>query len=175
MYDELQVSTTRTAKDTLIVTYIELDATDRHLLALLQQDARTPNKQLAETIGVAQSTCSSRMRRLEAVGAISGYHAAVEPRAFGIGLQAMVRVTLIRHTNEEIERFWEHIQTVPEVVNTFHMTGDTDFMVQVAVRDSEHLQEVATTTITSWPEVGRIRTAIIFGSRQRYALPDLSN
>jgi DNA-binding Lrp family transcriptional regulator len=113
------------------------------------------------------------MRRLEAVGAISGYHAAVEPRALGIGLQAMVRVTLIRHTNEEIGRFWEHIRTVPEVVNTFHMTGDTDFMVQVAVRDSEHLQEVATTTITSWPEVGRIRTAIIFGSRPRHFLPDL--
>ena len=86
----------------------------------------------------------------------------------------MVRVTLIRHTNEEIERFWDHIRTVPEVVNTFHMTGDTDFLVQVAVRDSDHLQDVATTTITSWPEVGRIRTAIIFGSRQRYILPNLS-
>ncbi len=174
MYDELQFSTTGTVKGALFRMNIELDATDRHLLSLLQHDARLPNRQLAESIGVAQSTCSSRMRRLEAVGAITGYHAAVDPHAFGIGLQAMVRVTLIRHTNEEIERFWEHIQTVPEVVNTFHMTGDTDFMVQVAVRDSEHLQEVATTTITSWPEVGRIRTAIIFGSRQRHVLPDLS-
>jgi DNA-binding Lrp family transcriptional regulator len=173
MYDEVQLTTRRTVKGAIIVMNIELDATDRHLLSLLQQDARLPNKQLAESIGVAQSTCSSRMRRLEAVGAISGYHAAVEPRALGIGLQAMVRVTLIRHTNEEIGRFWEHIRTVPEVVNTFHMTGDTDFMVQVAVRDSEHLQEVATTTITSWPEVGRIRTAIIFGSRPRHFLPDL--
>jgi DNA-binding Lrp family transcriptional regulator len=174
MYDELQRSTIRTEKDAITVTTIELDAIDRHLLVLLQQDARVPNKQLAEAIGVAQSTCSSRMRRLERAGVINGYHASVEPSALGIGLQAMVRVTLIRHTNEEIDRFWEHIRSVPEVLTTFHMTGDTDFLVQVAVRDSNHLQDVATTTITSWPEVGRIRTAIIFGSRRRHALPDLS-
>ena len=154
---------------------IELDAIDRRLLMLLQQDARMPNKQLAVELGIAQSTCSARMRRLELRGVIGGYHASVEPRALGIGLHAMVRVTLIRHTNEEIDRFWHHIDSVPEVVNTFHMTGDTDFLVQVAVRDSNHLQDLATTTITSWPEVGRIRTAIIFGSRQRHRLPDLSD
>ncbi len=141
---------------------------------LLQDDARAPNKHLAAELGVAQSTCSSRMRRLEAIGAIEGYHASVDPPALGIGLHAMVRVTLIRHTNAKIGRFWEHIGSVPEVVNTFHMTGDTDFLVEVAVRDSNHLQEIATTTITSWPEVGRIRTSIIFESRQRHSLPDLS-
>jgi DNA-binding Lrp family transcriptional regulator len=160
-------------KDAEIMMKFELDATDRQLLALIQNNARLPNKQLAEAVGVAQSTCSSRLRRLEEIGAITGYHASVEPSALGIGLHAMVRVTLIRHTNEEIERFWEHIASVPEVITTFHMTGDTDFLVQVAVRDSDHLQDVATTTITSWPEVGRIRTAIIFGSRQRHSLPDL--
>jgi len=174
MYDEVRQLAIPTAKDAKYMRYLELDTTDRHLLMLLQQDARLPNKQLAAELGIAQSTCSARMRRLELIGAISGYHASVEPRALGVGLHAMVRVTLVRHTNEEIERFWEHIESVPEVVNTFHMTGDTDFLVQVAVRDSNHLQDLATTTITSWPEVGRIRTAIIFGSRQRHSLPDLS-
>ena len=174
MYDEVRQLAIPTAKDAKYMRYLELDTTDRRLLMLLQQDARLPNKQLAAELGIAQSTCSARMRRLELIGAISGYHASVEPRALGVGLHAMVRVTLVRHTNEEIERFWEHIESVPEVVNTFHMTGDTDFLVQVAVRDSNHLQDLATTTITSWPEVGRIRTAIIFGSRQRHSLPDLS-
>lgn len=175
MYDETQHVTTDTAKDAKTMMNFELDAIDRRLVMLLQQDARMPNKQLAEELGVAQSTCSARMRRLESIGAISGYHASIEPSALGIGLHAMVRVTLIRHTNEEIRRFWEHIESVPEVVNTFHMTGDTDFLVQVAVRDSNHLQDLATTTITSWPEVGRIRTAIIFGSRERHRLPDLTS
>jgi DNA-binding Lrp family transcriptional regulator len=173
MYDESQLSTSRSVEGAKVMNRIELDAIDRQLLMLLQQDARMPNKQLAVALGIAQSTCSARMRRLESRGVIGGYHAAVEPSALGIGLHAMVRVTLIRHTNEEIDRFWEHVDSVPEVVNTFHMTGDTDFLVQVAVRDSNHLQELATTTITSWPEVGRIRTAIIFGSRQRHRLPDL--
>jgi DNA-binding Lrp family transcriptional regulator len=174
MYDVVQWTHSKTGEGANTVLNIELDAIDRRLLMILQQNARLTNKQLAAQLGVAQSTCSARMRRLESIGAVSGYHAAVDPTALGIGLHAMVRVTLIRHTNEEIGRFWEHIESVPEVVNTFHMTGDTYFLVQVAVRDSHHLQDLATTTITSWPEVGRIRTAIIFGSRQRHSLPDLT-
>ena len=113
----------------------ELDATDLRLLELLQNDARMPNKQLAAAIGVAQSTCSARMRRLESIGAIEGYHAAV---------------------------------------NVFHMTGDTDFLVQVAVRDSNHLQELTTDTFTVWPEVGRIRTAVAFSYKQRHRLPNVT-
>ncbi len=154
--------------------YSDLDATDRNLLLLLQDDARLSNKELAAQLGVAQSTCSTRLRRLEAIGAIEGYHAAVNPEALGVGLHAIVRVTLIRHTNKEINDFWKHISAVPEVVNTFHMTGDTDFLVQVAVRDSNHLQELTTSTFTTWPEVGRLRTAVAFSYRQRHALPDVS-
>lgn len=152
----------------------ELDATDLRLLELLQNDARMPNKQLAAAIGVAQSTCSARMRRLEAIGAIEGYHAAVNPAALGVGLHAVVRVTLIRHANKEIDDFWNHIDSVDEVVNVFHMTGDTDFLVQVAVRDSNHLQDLTTDTFTAWPEVGRIRTAVAFSYKQRHSLPNVT-
>lgn len=151
----------------------ELDSIDRALIALLQKDARLSNKQLAASLGVAQSTCSIRMRRLEADGAIEGYHAAVNPSTLGIGLHAMVRITLTRHANQEIDSFWDHIGSVPEVVSTFHMTGDTDFLVQVAVRDADHLQELTTSAFTSWPEVGRIRTAVVFRFRHRHGLPDL--
>ncbi len=155
--------------------YSELDSTDRRLLTLLQENARLSNKQLATSVGIAQSTCSARVRRLEEIGAIEGYHAAVSPAALGVGLHAMVRVTLIRHTNKEIDDFWAHIHSVPEVVSTFHMTGDTDFLVQVAVRDSNHLQRLATTTFTTWPEVGRLRTSVVFSYRERHGLPDLSS
>lgn len=154
--------------------FSELDAIDRELLSLLQKDARLPNKHLAESLGIAQSTCSTRMRRLEAIGAIEGYHTAVNPEALSVGLHAMIRVTLIRHTNREIDNFWKHIDSVPEAVNIFHMTGDTDFLVQVAVHDSNHLQELTTSTFTVWPEVGRIHTAVVFRYRQRHSLPDLS-
>lgn len=133
-----------------------------------------PNKRLATAVGIAQSTCSARLRRLEAIGAVEGYHAAVNPAAFGVGLHAMVRVTLIRHTNKEIDDFWNHIASVEEVVSTFHMTGDTDFLVQVAVRDSNHLQTLTTTTFTAWPEVGRIRTAVAFSYKQRHSMPNVT-
>lgn len=158
----------------VITMYSELDAIDRKLLALLQHDARLSNKQLAASLGIAQSTCSTRMRRLEAIGAIRGYHASVHPEALGVGLHAIIAVTLIRHTNKEIGDFWAHTRSVPEVVNTYHVTGDTDFLVQVATRDSNHLQELATTTFTAWPEVGRIRTAVVFQLEESHNLPDLT-
>lgn len=153
----------------------ELDSIDRDLVALLQQDARRTNKDLADAVGIAQSTCSARVHRLAAIGVVTGYHASIAPKALGIGLQAMVSVSLIRHGNTEIAQFWGHIDAVPEAVSAFHMTGETDFLVHVVARDSDHLQELTTSTFTAWPEVARIRTAVVYSHRPRTAYPDISS
>ena len=80
----------------------DFDRIDRAILALLAKNARTTNKELAASIGLSQSACLERVRRLEERGALRGAHADVDPAAFGIGLQAFVSVQLKRHTRTAV-------------------------------------------------------------------------
>lgn len=149
-----------------------LDRTDRAILALLQQDARLTNKELAARVGVAQSTCSERVRRLERTGVFSGYHAEVDQSMLGVGLQAMIAVRLQRHERSQVDRFRAYAESLPEVVAFYHMAGSDDFLVHVVVRDSEHLRDIAMGAFTAQPEVTHIETSIIFEHTRFLRVPD---
>lgn len=151
-----------------------LDRTDRDLIALLQEDARRSNKELAGLVGIAPSTCSERLRRLEEEGVVRGAHAAVDPGALGIGLEAMIAVRLRRHGESEVATFRRHALALDEVIAVFHVTGPTDFLVHVVVRDAAHLRDLAVSAFTAWPEVGHIETSLVFEHVAKPALPDLA-
>ncbi len=152
---------------------IELDRTDRQLIGLLQNDARMPNKALAARVGIAQSTCSERVRRLEREGIVRGYHADVDPKALGIELEALIVVRLRRHAAAEVETFVSHATAMPEVMAVSHVTGANDFLVHVVVRNADHLRDLAVSSFTSLPEVAHIETSLIFERHAKAAMPDL--
>jgi DNA-binding Lrp family transcriptional regulator len=143
-----------------------LDRTDRAIVAVLQKNARTSNKEVAAAVGVAPSTALERTRRLEADGVLVGYHAEVSAEAVGAGLQALVAVRLQRHARPVVEAFEAHTLALPEVVQVFHTTGASDFLVHVAVRDTEHLRTLALASFTERPEVARIETSLLFAHRR---------
>ena len=151
-----------------------LDRTDRELVHLLQQDARRSNKELAASVGIAESTCSMRLRRLEHEGVVVAHRAEIDPRALGIGLQAMVAVRLLRHTNDAIDEFWGHVATLPEAAGVFHLTGSNDFLIHLMLADADHLRAITSTVLASWPEVARLETSVIFEHR-RSLVPDLTD
>ncbi|MDH4119114.1 MAG: Lrp/AsnC family transcriptional regulator, partial [Acidimicrobiia bacterium] len=93
-----------------------LDRTDRAILAILQQDARISNKEMAARVGLAPSSCSERLRRLDRLGVFRGFHASIDPEALGIGLEAMVSVRLRRHGGSEVDTFRGRAADRPEVV-----------------------------------------------------------
>jgi DNA-binding Lrp family transcriptional regulator len=149
-----------------------LDRTDRAILALLQKDARLSNKEIAARVSVAQSTCSERIRRLERLGVFKGFHADVDLRMLGVGLQAMIAVRLQRHETTQVGRFREYAEALPEVMAFYHMAGTDDFLVHVVVRDSDHLRDIAMGAFTAQPEVTHIETSIIFEHTRFLRLPD---
>ncbi len=140
----------------------ELDRIDREILVALQKNARLPNKELAERLGIAQSTCLERVRRMIEEGILHGFHAWVSPKEVGIGLQAIVAIRLTRHSRELVEAFRAHALEMPEVVAVYHTSGEDDFLLHVAVRDAEHLRELALTAFTERPEVAHMETALLF-------------
>lgn len=139
-----------------------LDRTDRAILAALQQNARLTNKELAARVGLAESSCLERVRRLVGSGVLRGFHADVDPRALGVGLQALVAVRLARHTRAAVESFRRSMLELREAVEVFHVAGANDFLVHVAVRDSDELRDLILRAFTSRPEVAHVETSLIY-------------
>ncbi len=146
-----------------------IDRTDRHLLAYLQHDARISNKDLAAKVGLAPSSCLARVKRLERSGAVRGYHADVDPRAYGATLEAFIAIRLEKHARTAIAAFERHLGTLPEVRGVFHVAGANDYLVHVAVRDAEHLREFALAAFSTRAEVAHMETSLIFSHRHNAA------
>ncbi|MGH8080033.1 MAG: Lrp/AsnC family transcriptional regulator [Lysobacter sp.] len=149
----------------------DLDRIDFELLRLLRKNARLPNKDLAERVGVAPSTALERIRRLRESRALLGFHAEVAPAAVGIGLQAMIAVRLALHSRVLVDSFHEHLLGLQEVLAFYHVAGADDFLVHVGVRDSAHLRDFALSAFTERTEVAHIETRLIFEFRRNPELP----
>lgn len=140
----------------------DLDRIDCALVAALQKDGRRSNKELAASVGLAPSSCLQRVRRLRRDGVITGIHAKVHPEAVGVGLQAMVAITLADHAPGPHDALMGALRQMEEVVAMFSLGGSVDLLVYVAVRDTEHLRDLVHGDITSQPPVGRVETMILF-------------
>ncbi len=150
-----------------------LDPIDCGILDALQKNARLSNKELAARVNLAPSSCLERVRRLREDRILRGSHCEVDPHALGIGLQAMIAIRLRRHDREGVTAFQEHALAVREVVAVYHVTGANDFLVHVAVRDAEHLREIALGAFTTRAEVVHMETSLIFESAVKGELPIL--
>lgn len=148
-----------------------LDRIDLTLVELLQKNARLTNKELAARVDLSPSSCLERVRRLNASGVFRGHHADVNPDALGLGLQAMIMVSLAQHSRKHVQAFRTHLLALREVVAIYHVGGSHDFLIHVAVRDAHHLRDLALDAFTSRPEVGRMETALIFEHARSFTLP----
>jgi DNA-binding Lrp family transcriptional regulator len=149
----------------------DLDPADVAILASLKKNARISNKDLAETVGLAPSTCLERVRRLVDMGAVHGFHADVDLGLLGFGLQAMIAVRLQRHSRELVTSFRDYVLGLAEVQAIYHVAGADDYLVHVAVHDADHLRDLALDAFTTRREVAHIETRLIFEHMDTRRLP----
>lgn len=152
-----------------------LDRIDRQILQALQNNARITNKELAAQVHLSPSSCHARFRRLLDEGVIRGFHADIDPRAFGIAIEALITVRLARHGNRSIEAFRSMAARLKEVVSVLQVGGSEDAHVHVAVRDVEHLRDFVMNTFAAWEDVAHLETALIFEHTRAAGLPDLGD
>ncbi|MEN9715990.1 MAG: hypothetical protein RJA35_1457 [Actinomycetota bacterium] len=141
---------------------VEIDDIDRQLLALLQEDARITNADLAAKVGIAASTCIARVRNLVNRGVIEGFHAKVNAAATGQVLQVLVSVTLRASARQQLSAFMEQMKALPEVQQVFFLGGSEDFILHLATTDSDHVREFVLANLSANPAVANTRTNIIF-------------
>lgn len=141
---------------------VDLDDTDRRLLALLADDARLPNAVLADRVGIAPSTCSLRLRRLISTGVIRGFHAELSPPAIGRPIQAMIAVRLQPSARADIGRVARRLAALPGVLNVFFLSGTDDFLIQVALPSPDALRLFVIDHLSASREFMSTETSLIF-------------
>ncbi|MCW5634565.1 MAG: Lrp/AsnC family transcriptional regulator [Rubrivivax sp.] len=115
------------------------DAYDTRILAELQADARLPMAELGRRVHLSQPAVTERVRRLEADGVITGYHASVDLRSLGYGIRALVRIG-----RADYLRVAKTVLAMPEALTAYNVTGDDSWVVEIAVIDVAHLDAVVT-------------------------------
>jgi DNA-binding Lrp family transcriptional regulator len=142
---------------------IELDDLDRRIVEVVKIEGRISNSALAEAVGIAPSTAHVRLKQLVDRGVITGYMASIDQAKLGLGLQAMIGVTLRPVTRKEsITHFAERVRGLPQVLQVFFLGGSDDFMIHIAVRDSSALREFVVEHLSAQPSVASTRTSLIF-------------
>lgn len=138
------------------------DEIDLELIRLLQQNARITNADLATAVGIAQSTCITRVRSLVSRGIIAGFSANVEPAQLGLGTQVLISVTLRAGARAHLSDFMQQMRERPEVIQVFFLGGSEDFIVHLAVKDSDSVREFVLENLSNNATVASTRTNLVF-------------
>ena len=138
-----------------------LDRYDISLLAALQRNAHATNQQVGDTVHLSASQVSRRIQRLEAAGLIGRYVALLNPDRLGLGVRAISYVTLSRHGDEEGASFERDILGIPEVVECFAVTGESDYILKIFAADLAALSESVLKRLTRLKGVSSIRSNIV--------------
>jgi len=142
--------------------YEPLDDTDLTLVRLLRDDARISNARLAEEAGIAASTSLTRVRALIERGIVRGFHADLDPRALGLGLEAVISINIRVGARKGIASFSDEMRRLPEVVQVFFLGGAEDFLIHVATRDTDHARQFVVDNLSAHPSVASTRTSLVF-------------
>lgn len=150
----------------------DLDAIDQRILTALQVNARMRNVDLADAVGLSASPCLRRVRQLEEAGVIRDYVTLVDQRAIGLPVSIFVNVTLERQVEKALEEFEANIQSWPEVMECYLMTGDADYLLRIVTADLGAYERFLMDKLTRVTGVAAIKSS--FSLKQvvyRTALP----
>lgn len=136
-----------------------IDDVDRHLLSLLQQDARTPNAELARQVGMAASAVLERVRKLEERGLVQGYEARLNPRALGQGLVAFIFVRADEPVGAQDTA--AALAAIPEVQEVHSVAGEDCFLVKLRVAGTDALAAILRERLGAIPNIRSTRTTIV--------------
>ena len=151
---------------------MKLDSTDLRILAELQADGALSNVELARRVHLSPSPCLSRVKALEAGGVISRYVALVDAAALGLGLNVFISISLTSQNKESLAGFERRIAEHDEVMECYLMTGDSDYLIRIAVADMAALEKFILEQLTPIPGIEKIRSSFALKQvRYKTALP----
>lgn len=151
---------------------MQLDTVDLRILTELQQDGSLTNVELARRVHLSPSPCLMRVKALETNGVIQCYVALADPKALGLGVNVFISISLKEQTRESLAEFERRIVEHDEVMECYLMTGDSDYLIRVAVSDIGELERFILNQLTPIPGIEKIRSSFALKQvRYKTALP----
>lgn len=147
-----------------------LDPTDAALLSELADDARLTNTALADRVGLPASTCLNRVRALRRSGWITGHHTQIDRRSLGLDLAVLVGLQLKDKRAQYVHALIQDLKRMPHVVAVMRTSGTYDLMIQVYVRDTDHLVEEVIDPLTENRHVAGTQTILLHEHWRRMSL-----
>lgn len=143
-----------------------LDDLGRKILKALIESPDLTNKALASRLGLAESTCAYRVRAMRESGLIAGRHLEVGLKQLGYPLQAVIKVRLGSHSEAHVNKLYDDLAGAPGVLQAFHVAGEDDFHLHVAVADAEALRDFVLRHVTVHSVVRQTETQLVFELRR---------
>ena len=137
-----------------------IDDIDLQILGELQNDGRMTNVELARKVGLTAPPCLRRVRALEESGAITSYHAVVDPAMLGYTITVFPMVRLKSQAESDLKAFQEHVDALPEVRECHMLNGEIDFILKVVAKDLQSFQQFLTSKLTPAPNVVSVKTSL---------------
>ncbi|QIL79371.1 Lrp/AsnC family transcriptional regulator [Diaphorobacter sp. HDW4A] len=151
---------------------MKLDATDLRILAELQADGALSNVELARRVHLSPSPCLARVKALEAEGVIERYVALVSAATLGLGLNVFISISLKTQNKEALADFEHRIAEHDEVMECYLMSGDSDYLIRVALPDIAALERFIVEQLTPIAGIEKIRSSFALKQvRYKTALP----
>ena len=141
-----------------------MDNIDRRILSELQENAGLPMQELGDRVGLSHTPCWRRVKRLEERGIVKRRVALLDAEQLDLAVNVFVNVSLRRHQENALNRFEAAVQDVPEVVECYSVSGETDFLLRVVVADVTAYERLVKATLVHLPEVGNLTST--FALRQ---------
>lgn len=149
-----------------------INSVDLRILNELQKDGSLSNLELARRVHLSPSPCLARVKALEASGIIDRYVALVSAAALGLGLNVFINISLKTQSKQALADFEQRIAEHDEVMECYLMTGDSDYLIRVAVTDMAALERFILDQLTPIPGLEKIRTSFTLKQvRYKTALP----
>ncbi|TYC69143.1 Lrp/AsnC family transcriptional regulator [Stappia sp. BW2] len=136
----------------------DIDAANAQILSLLQEDGRMTNAKLSEKLGMSETPCWRRLKRLEEAGFIDGYQANLNRRKLGLGVMAFVQLRCSKHDQAATAEFQRIVETTPSILACHNTTGADDFLLIVVARDLDDYSSFVDSTLRRLPGVTSIRS-----------------
>lgn len=118
----------------------EIDSKDIQILSLLLNNARLSNKEIAARVEIAQSSTHDRIKKLTQKGYIKGAHVQIDQKKLGLNIEVLLAIKLNKQHRSIIADFIEKASQLPGVLQVFHMAGNSDFILHLAVKNSDELR-----------------------------------
>jgi Lrp/AsnC family leucine-responsive transcriptional regulator len=147
------------------------DKLDLAILRILLEDSRTSLNEIGKAVGLSATSCWNRIKRMTDAGAIQGYTVKVDLSKIGYRDTVIVQVTLGSHSEETLDEFGRALESIPEVLEAFLISGDYDYFVRIAVEDTRDYERLLREKLYKIPGIRHSKSSFVLRTLKKADTP----